>query len=105
MAQRCDAFVRRLCHDRKMSKPSNEHDEDTDGTGGGIVSAIAQDVELTVEQAEEAAKKAAHKAAIALGLAHDEAGAEPKAQGRDTTADGDTSSSATPSSASRRKPE
>jgi hypothetical protein len=83
-----------------MSKPSNEHDEDTDGTGGGIASAIAQDVELTVEQAEEAAKKAAHKAAIALGLAHEDAGAEPKPQERDDTADGDT----TPSSTSRRKP-
>jgi hypothetical protein len=88
-----------------MSKPSNTHDSDSDASGGGIGSAIAQDVELTVEQAEEAAKRAAHKAAVALGLAHDEAPTEPIAEERDKTADGDTSSSATPSSASRRKPE
>jgi hypothetical protein len=88
-----------------MSKPSKEHDEDTDEAGGGIASAIAQDVELTVEQAEEAAKKAAHKAAIALGLAHDDAGAAPKAQARDGAVDTDTSSAATPSSAPRSKPE
>lgn len=87
-----------------MSKPSDKHDEDT-RTGGGIGSAIAQDVELTVEQAEEAAKKAAHKAAIALGLAPDDARAEPAAGERDETSASETASSATPSVTSRRKPE
>jgi hypothetical protein len=60
-----------LWHHEAMSKPSNTDNADTDQKGGGIGSAIAQDVELTIEQAEEAAKKAAHAAAVALGLASD----------------------------------
>ncbi len=60
-----------LWHHEGMSKPSNTDNTDTDEKGGGIGSAIAQDVELTIEQAEDAAKKAAHAAAVALGLASD----------------------------------
>jgi hypothetical protein len=59
-----------LWHDDLMSKSSDENDTDT---GGGIASAIVQDVELTIEQAEDAAKRAAHAAAVALGLSKDEA--------------------------------
>jgi hypothetical protein len=61
-----------LWHHGGMPKHSNKHDADDETTGGGIVGAMAQDIELTVKQAEEAAKKAAHKAAVALGIAGEE---------------------------------
>lgn len=82
-----------------MSKASDKRDGDA-ATGGGIGSAIAQDVELTVEQAEEAAKKAAHKAAVALGLAHDQEDENPTAEERAKTPAGAASSKPSP-----RKPE
>jgi hypothetical protein len=76
-----------LWHDKYMSNPSNKDDAENDG--GGISSAIAQDIELTIEQVEEAAKKAAHAAAVALGLSKDDAPA-------DFAADPDASASSEP---------
>jgi len=61
-----------LWHYGHMSKPSSDNDAETGHTGGGIASAIAQDVELTIEQVEDVAKKATHAAAVALGLTKDE---------------------------------
>jgi hypothetical protein len=77
-----------LWHHKAMSNPSNRDDAENDG--GGISSAITQDIELTVEQVEEAAKKAAHTAAVALGLSKDDA---PAASANDTSADSDASAS------------
>ncbi|MBI3758428.1 MAG: hypothetical protein HY269_01580 [Deltaproteobacteria bacterium] len=74
-----------------MSNSSNKDDADNDG--GGISSAIAQDIELTVEQVEEAAKKAAHAAAVALGLSKDE---PPADSSKDNAADWDASVSSDP---------
>jgi len=62
---------------RDMPKDSKEPDTDKETSGGGIIGAVTQDIELTVEQAEEAAKKAAHAAAVALGIASDEGPAVP----------------------------
>jgi hypothetical protein len=78
-----------------MSKSSDDNDRDTGGTGGGIASAIVQDVELTIEQAEDAAKKAAHAAAVALGLSKDETPAWEPASIISTEAADESASSST----------
>jgi hypothetical protein len=93
-----------LWHDGRMRKPSIKRDPDDETTGGGIVGAVTQDIELTVEQAEEAAKKAAHKAAVALGIAKDEEPAVPPSSEEPADEPSATAEQATPAGSSARKP-
>jgi hypothetical protein len=65
--------------------------KESKSTAGGVVGAVAQDIELTVEQAEEATKKAAHKAAVALGIASDEQASGPPSKARAASAKPTTS--------------
>jgi hypothetical protein len=75
-----------LWHHGRMPKRSIKRNADSSQTGGGIASAVAQDLELTVEQAEEGVKKAAHAAAVALGLSSGEKPAKPSSMKRSLTA-------------------